>query len=149
MLNTIYTDFSSEVAIANGNLATVTHIENENAVTPDKMLKDYKAYVNGELVTGTMKNNGAVDQTINVGQTYTIPEGYHDGNGTVSISKPTSASQVANPGGVTSYTINNDYPLLYITTYGYSVNPILYRNGSQEKLRIRSYYNNVEKFRVT
>lgn len=34
--------------------------------------------------TGTMTNNGAVSQTISAGQSYTIPEGYHDGNGTVS-----------------------------------------------------------------
>lgn len=33
--------------------------------------------------TGTMVNNGAVSQTISAGQSYTIPEGYHNGNGTV------------------------------------------------------------------
>lgn len=34
--------------------------------------------------TGTMTNNGAVSQTITAGQSYTIPEGYHNGNGVVS-----------------------------------------------------------------
>lgn len=33
--------------------------------------------------TGTMTNNGAVSQTLSGGQSYTIPEGYHNGNGTV------------------------------------------------------------------
>lgn len=33
--------------------------------------------------TGTMTNNGAVTQTLQGGQTYTIPEGYHSGTGTV------------------------------------------------------------------
>lgn len=39
-------------------------------------------------ITGTMVNNGAVSQTINAGQSYTIPEGYHNGNGTVSANAP-------------------------------------------------------------
>ena len=33
--------------------------------------------------TGTMTNNGAVSQTLAAGSSYTIPEGYHDGQGTV------------------------------------------------------------------
>lgn len=33
--------------------------------------------------TGTMPNRGAVSETINLGQSYTVPEGYHNGNGTV------------------------------------------------------------------
>lgn len=39
--------------------------------------------------TGTMVNNGAVSQTIAAGQSYTVPEGYHNGNGTVTAGKPT------------------------------------------------------------
>ena len=34
--------------------------------------------------TGTMVNRGAVSQTIQPGGSYTIPEGYHNGSGTVS-----------------------------------------------------------------
>lgn len=36
--------------------------------------------------TGSMTNNGAVTQTLAAGASYTIPEGYHDGHGTVSAS---------------------------------------------------------------
>lgn len=36
--------------------------------------------------TGTMVNNGAVSQTLNAGQSYTIPEGYHNGNGIITAS---------------------------------------------------------------
>jgi hypothetical protein len=39
--------------------------------------------------TGTMVNNGAVSQTINAGQSYTIPEGYHNGSGTVTATGDT------------------------------------------------------------
>lgn len=41
----------------------------------------------GEIVTGTMANNGAVTATIDglTASSYTIPAGYHDGTGTVSL----------------------------------------------------------------
>lgn len=44
------------------------------------------AYKNGAKLTGTMPNNGAVSGTISTkaGQ-YTVPQGYHDGSGKVSI----------------------------------------------------------------
>lgn len=44
-----------------------------------------------ELLTGTMTNRGAVSQTITspTGGTYTIPQGYHNGNGTVTGKKAT------------------------------------------------------------
>ena len=34
-------------------------------------------------VTGTMKNNGGISATLNANQSFTIPEGYHDGSGTI------------------------------------------------------------------
>lgn len=44
------------------------------------------AYVKGAKITGTMPNNEAVAGTISDADTpYTIPAGYHDGTGTVSI----------------------------------------------------------------
>lgn len=40
----------------------------------------------GNIVTGTMTNNGAVNQTISVASpSYTIPSGYHSGSGKVSL----------------------------------------------------------------
>ena len=45
-----------------------------------------KTFSNADGVgkTGTMVNNGAVSQTLSGGQSYTIPEGYHNGSGIVS-----------------------------------------------------------------
>lgn len=52
-----------------------------------EILSGKTAYVNGNKLTGTMKNNGAVTGTIsNKEETYNIPIGYHDGSGIVSIS---------------------------------------------------------------
>lgn len=39
----------------------------------------------GVLTPGTMVNNGAVTQVLNAGGSYTIPQGYHNGEGTVSV----------------------------------------------------------------
>lgn len=39
---------------------------------------------NGNVLTGTMPNRGAVSQALNAGQSYTVPAGYHNGLGVVS-----------------------------------------------------------------
>ena len=54
------------------------------------------AYVNGSKVTGTMTNNGSVTGTITTkAEEYTIPQGYHDGSGKVSISSTEQAKIIA------------------------------------------------------
>ena len=53
-----------------------------------------KIFVNsaGNVVTGTMTNNGAVNQTISVASpSYTIPSGYHNGSGKVQLVTETKA----------------------------------------------------------
>ena len=58
----------------------------------------------GTITTGTMANNGAVSQILTAASTsYTVPSGYHNGSGTVSIvteeksATPTTASQNITP----------------------------------------------------
>jgi len=52
---------------------------------------------NGSVLTGTMPNRGAVTGTISDKATpYTIPQGYHDGSGTVSIDSSSATALVAN-----------------------------------------------------
>ena len=49
-------------------------------------------------LTGTMTNHGAVSQTLNAGNSYTIPSGYHNGSGKVtanSLSSQTSGTASA------------------------------------------------------
>lgn len=54
------------------------------------------AYKNGSKITGTMTNNGAVTGTISTkAQQYTIPQGFHDGSGKVSISSTEQAKLIA------------------------------------------------------
>lgn len=52
----------------------------------------------GNPLTGTMANNGAVSQTLNAGGSYTIPTGYHNGSGKVtanSLASQTSGTAAA------------------------------------------------------
>lgn len=68
------------------------------------ILSGKTAYVDGELVEGTMADNGAVAQTLSASKTsYTIPAGYHSGAGKVSITTetksatPTKTAQTISP----------------------------------------------------
>lgn len=54
--------------------------------TAAEILKGKTAYKGGVKLTGTMPNNGAVSGTIAAkAGAYTIPQGYHDGSGKVTI----------------------------------------------------------------
>ena len=61
-----------------------------------EILSTKTAYVNGSKITGTMSNRGKVTGTINTkaGQ-YTIPQGYHDGSGKVSIDSTEQSKIIA------------------------------------------------------
>lgn len=60
-----------------------------------EILSGKTAYNKAAKVTGTMKNNGAVNGKISTaaGQ-YTVPQGYHDGSGKVSIDATEQAKLV-------------------------------------------------------
>lgn len=61
-----------------------------------EILSGKTAHARGTLLTGTMPNNGAVAGTITTkAQTYTVPQGYHDGSGTVQISAAEQAKIIA------------------------------------------------------
>lgn len=49
----------------------------------------------GSVLTGTMPNRGAVTGTISSKTAYTIPQGYHDGSGTVSLDSTSASNLIA------------------------------------------------------
>ena len=61
-----------------------------------EILSGKTAHARGAQLTGTMTNNGAVTGTISTkaGQ-YTVPQGYHDGSGKVSIASAEQAKIIA------------------------------------------------------
>ena len=81
--------------------APVTGTCNYDAYTSDataaaaEILNGKTAYVNKTKVTGSMKNNGSVKGYINAAATpYKIPQGYHDGGGTVDIATDEKAKLI-------------------------------------------------------
>lgn len=61
-----------------------------------EILATKTAYVNGSKITGTMPNRGAVSGLISTkAGTYTIPNGYHDGSGSVGIDATEQAKIIA------------------------------------------------------
>ena len=106
-------------------------------------------------VTGTMPNRGAVDTTINPGDSYTIHAGYHNGNGKVTaVSLKTMTITMAPSSIYWSYTFtggtlvgicdiaetayNKDIEYLYIS--GNTINMKWSGNGSMNRQITLIYY---------
>ena len=91
-------ELKQQVADVQGQLDSLNSQLAQTNATAGQILKDYKAYSGGKLLVGTMANNGAVSANLNAGQSYIIPEGYHNGGGKVtanSLASQTSATATA------------------------------------------------------
>lgn len=105
-------DLTSDTATADKVLASYTFHDKSGAtqtgsctydsdtsdatVAVAEMLSGKTAYARGSKLTGTMKNNGAVAGTIATKDAvYTVPQGYHDGSGTVQIDSTEQAKLIA------------------------------------------------------
>ena len=77
-----------------------------------EILATKTAYVNGNKITGSMTNNGAVTGTISASTAqYTIPSGFHDGSGKVSIASSEQEKLIASniKSGVTILGVEGSY----------------------------------------
>lgn len=81
-----YTAHDAAGEVVNGSCTFDANTQDATA-TAAEILYGKTAYNKATKVTGTMKNNGAVDGAIISSKTgqYTIPQGYHDGSGKVQI----------------------------------------------------------------
>lgn len=76
--------------------AAITGACTYDADTSAEILSGKTAYVNKIKVTGEMRNNGAVTGSISKkADAYSIPIGYHDGSGKVTISSTEQAKIIA------------------------------------------------------
>lgn len=90
-----YTAHDKSGAVITGTCAYDADTSDATAAVAE-ILATKTAYVNGSKLTGTMTNNGSVTGTITTkAQQYTIPNGYHDGSGKVSISSTEQAKIIA------------------------------------------------------
>ena len=97
------------------------------ATAPDVLATKVFIAANGTTTTGTMSNNGAVSKTLDAttgNQSYTIPAGYHNGNGKVTVvleektATPTKSAQTITPttGKVLSKVTVSAIPDKYVDT---------------------------------
>ena len=90
--------------------------------TADDILYGETAYVNGNKLTGSMPNRGAVSATISTLSPYTIQNGYHDGSGVVQVDS-TNISAHNIKSGITILGVTGDYTGESITTQSKTVTP--------------------------
>lgn len=104
-------------------------VQSVTATASHVLANDVFVASDGTVTTGTMTNNGAVSKTLDAttnNQTYTVPSGYHNGSGTVSIvleeksATPSGSSQNITPtsGKVLSKVTVAAIPAKYADTTG-------------------------------
>lgn len=98
----------------------------DDTATVSEILATKTAHARGTQLTGTMTNNGAVSGTISTkAGTYTVPQGYHDGSGTVGISSTEQAKIIAGniKSGVEILGVTGSYSGEAITAQSKSATP--------------------------
>ena len=91
-----------------------------------EILASKTAYARGTKLTGTMPNNGGVTGTISTkAGEYTVPQGYHDGSGKVSISSTEQAKIIAGniKSGVSILGVTGTYSGEAVTAQSKSATP--------------------------
>lgn len=120
-----YTFHDKNGAILEGSCTYDADTSDANATTSD-ILTGKSGYVNGAKVNGSMTNNGSVTGTITTkDQQYTIPTGYHDGGGKVSVSTTEQNKIIAGniKSGVTILGIEGTYTGEAITAQAKTATP--------------------------
>ena len=92
--------------------------------TKAQVLDGYTAVTkdsNDEAAAGTMPNRGAVNHSLAINGSYTIPKGYHNGSGKVSQSIPTQGAKTITPGASQQQVAAGRYLTGAITVPGFSM----------------------------
>lgn len=84
--------------IKNELLEHASQITSGKPATGDKILTGYSGYANGVKIDGTMPDRGAVMYSLPINGSYTIPAGYHNGNGKITQNVATQGGWTVTPG---------------------------------------------------
>lgn len=99
----------------------------EDTAVVAEILAGKTAHARGTALEGTMPNNGAVTGTITTkAQQYTIPQGYHDGSGKVSISSTEQGKIIASniKSGISILGVTGSYSGEAVTAQAKTVSPL-------------------------
>lgn len=99
----------------------------EDTAVVAEILSGKTAHARGTALEGTMPNNGAVTGTITTkAQQYTIPQGYHDGSGKVSISSTEQGKIIASniKSGISILGVTGSYSGEAVTAQAKTVSPL-------------------------
>lgn len=120
-----YTAHDKSGAVITGTCTNDVNSQDGTAAVAE-ILKGKTAYARGTKLTGTMPNNGAVTGTISAADgSYTIPMGFHDGSGTVSLDGTEKEKLVAGniKAGVEILGVTGSYSGEQITAQSKTVSP--------------------------
>lgn len=112
----------------------------DDTAAVSEVLSSKTFHARGSALTGTMTNNGGVTGTIStVAGQYTVPQGYHDGSGKVSISSTEQAKIIAGniKSGVQILGVTGTYSGEAITSQSKSATP----SWSQQTIQPDSGYD--------
>lgn len=116
--------------LASGESATGTSTldsdTSDDTALAGEILNNKTAHARGAQLKGTMPNNGAVSGTISTkAGVYTVPQGYHDGSGTVQIATDEQNKIIANniKSGVQILGVTGNYSGESVTAEAKTVTP--------------------------
>ena len=112
-LNELYRGLDNGLAGTGSSFTDQT----QGTATSDKILKDYTAYVNGQLITGTMENRGTLNWNPSESTSMIIEPGYYSG-GTISTENAYNAGLTA---GREGYYTQQQYDDNYTAGYNAGV----------------------------
>ena len=98
----------------------------DDTATQSEILYGQTAHARGAQITGQMANNGSVTGTITTkSQEYTVPIGYHDGGGKVSIDSTEQGKIIAGniKSGVTILGVTGNYTGASVSAQSKTVTP--------------------------
>lgn len=142
-----YTAHDKSGASITGSCTYDSNTTDATASTSE-ILATKTAYVNGAKITGEMTNNGSVTGTITTkAQQYTIPQGFHDGSGKVSIDSTEQGKIIAGniKSGVSILGVTGTYNGASVTAQTKTVSP----SSSQQVITPDTGYDYLSQVTIT